>query len=355
MNSKKPTSNDPFAEREAEKYPQPIPSREFILDVLGETEVPLDFKLLIQRMELFEDDDRIALQRRLNAMERDGQLIRNRRGSYCLPERLDLVKGRISAHVDGFGFLIPEEGGDDVFLHARQMRGVLHGDKVMVHVTGLDRRGRREGAVVEVLERHNESVVGRYFEEAGIGFVAADNPRLQDLIIPPEHRGEAKEGQIIVAVIIEQPTKRSQPIGRISEVLGDHMAPGMEIDVAIRSHGLPHEWPDAVMDEATRFGDSIPTTDMDGREDLRETPLLTIDGEDARDFDDAVYCEPSATGWRLLVAIADVAHYVQPDSALDTNAYDRATSVSFPGRVIPLLPEETSNGRVSLYPDVDSL
>ncbi|WP_126455844.1 ribonuclease R [Sulfuriflexus mobilis] len=354
MTSKKPV-NDPFAERESEKYAQPIPSREFILEVLGETETPLDFKLLAQRLGLFEDDDRIALQRRLNAMERDGQLIRNRRGSYCLPERLDLVKGRISAHADGFGFLIPEEGGDDVFLHARQMRGVLHGDKAMVRVTGLDRRGRREGSVVEVLERHNESVVGRYFEEASIGFVAPDNPRLQDLIIPPEHRNDAKEGQIVVAVIIEQPSRRSQPIGRISEILGDHMAPGMEIDVAIRSHGLPHEWPDAVMDEATRFGDSIPTTDMEGREDLRELPLLTIDGEDARDFDDAVYCEPHGNGWRLLVAIADVSSYVEPGNALDKEAVERGNSVYFPEQVIPMLPEVLSNGLCSLNPDVDRL
>ena len=355
MKSKKPNDIDPFAQRESEKYAQPIPSREFILEILGETETPLDFKLLAQRLGLDEDGDRIALQRRLNAMDRDGQLIRNRRGSYCIPERLDLVKGRISAHVDGFGFLIPEEGGDDVFLHARQMRGVLHGDKAMVRVTGLDRRGRREGAVVEVLERHNESMVGRYFEESGIGFVAADNPRLQDLIIPAEHRGEAKEGQIVVAVIIEQPTKRSQPIGRISEVLGDHMAPGMEIDVAIRSHGLPHEWPDGVMDEATRFGDSIPTTDMDGREDLREVPLLTIDGEDARDFDDAVYCEKHGKGWRLLVAIADVSSYVELNSALDKEAIERGNSVYFPEQVIPMLPEVLSNGLCSLKPDVERL
>jgi ribonuclease R len=355
MNSKKPTDKDPFAEREAEKYAQPIPSREFILGILGETEVPLDFRLLLQRLELFEDEDRIALQRRLNAMERDGQLIRNRRGSYCLPERLDLVKGRISAHVDGFGFLIPEEGGDDVFLHARQMRGVLHGDKAIVRVTGLDRRGRREGAVVEVLERHNESVVGRYFEESGVGFVAPDNPRLQDLIIPAEHRGEVKDGQIVVAIIIEQPTRRSQPIGRISEILGDHMAPGMEIDIAIRSHGLPHEWPDAVMDEAAQFGDSIPTTDMEGREDLREVPLLTIDGEDARDFDDAVYCEPHGNGWRLLVAIADVSSYVEPGNALDKEAVERGNSVYFPEQVIPMLPEVLSNGLCSLNPNVDRL
>ncbi|MDT8405246.1 ribonuclease R [Sulfuriflexus sp.] len=354
MNTKKPV-NDPFAGREAEKYAQPIPSREYILEILGETEVPLDFKLLADKLELYEDDDRIALQRRLNAMERDGQLLRNRRGSYCLPERLDLVRGRVSAHVDGFGFLIPEEGGDDVFLHARQMRGVLHGDRVMVRVTGLDRRGRREGAVVEVLERRNESVVGRYYEESGIGFVAPDNPRLQDLIIPPEHRGVVKEGQIVVAIIIEQPTRRSQPIGRISEVLGDHMAPGMEIDIALRSYNLPHEWPDAVMDEAALYGDSIPTTDMAGREDLRNVPLVTIDGEDARDFDDAVFCEPHADGWRLLVAIADVSSYVAVDSALDKEAVERGNSVYFPEQVIPMLPVVLSNGLCSLNPDVDRL
>jgi ribonuclease R len=355
MSKSRQHPEDPHAAREAQKYERPIPSREFIIEQLKQSGKPLSFNALAGQLELIEDDDQIALQRRLNAMERAAQIIRNRRGGYCLPDKLDLVRGRITAHADGFGFLIPEEGGDDVFLSARQMRSVLHGDKALVRIMGMDRRGRPEGAVVEVIERNNQSVVGRYFEESGIGFVTPDNARLQDVLIPAENRGSAKPGQIVVAVLTEQPTQRSKPMGRISEVLGEHMDPGMEIDIAIRSHGLPHEWPQAVMDEAARFGDTVPAAEVAGREDLRDTPLLTIDGEDARDFDDAVFCEPHGKGWRLLVAIADVSAYVGIDSELDREAITRGNSVYFPERVIPMLPEILSNGLCSLNPDVDRL
>ncbi|MCK4742837.1 MAG: ribonuclease R [Sulfuriflexus sp.] len=351
--SNKPS--DPHSQREAEKYQRPIPSREFILSILADADKPLNFKHLTRELGLDEDVDHIALQRRLNAMERDGQLLRNRRGGFCLPERLDLVTGRVTAHADGFGFLIPDEGGEDVFLTGRQMRIILHGDRAIVRVTGVDRRGRREGAVVEVIERNTESVVGRYHEESGVSFVVSDNPRLQDIHIPVDQRGIAKHGQIVVAAITQQPNKRSQPVGRISEVLGDHMAPGMEIDVAIRSHGLPHEWSDEVMQAAAKFGDTIPEADIADREDLRDMPLVTIDGKDARDFDDAVFCEPHGKGWRLLVAIADVSTYVETGDALDKEAVERGNSVYFPQRVIPMLPENLSNGLCSLNPEVDRL
>lgn len=351
--SKKPA--DPHAEREAQKYDSPIPSREFIIGELKEAGKPLSFNALAGQLGLHEDTQQIALQRRLNAMERDGQVIRNRRDGYCLPDKLDLVRGRVSAHADGFGFLIPEEGGNDVFLSARQMRTLLHGDKALVRIMGMDRRGRPEGAVVEVIERNNQSVVGRYYEESGIGFVTPDNARLQDVLIPAANRGAAQPGQIVVAVITEQPSRRSKPIGRVSEVLGEHMDPGMEIDIAIRSHGLPHVWPDAVMQEAARFGDEVPQSVVAGREDLRSTPLLTIDGEDARDFDDAVFCEPHGKGWRLLVAIADVSSYVEIGTELDREAIVRGNSVYFPERVIPMLPEVLSNGLCSLNPKVDRL
>jgi len=355
MTKSKNKPADPHSQREAEKYQRPIPSREFILEVLSNADKPLTFRHLTHELGLDEDVDHIALQRRLNAMERDGQLLRNRRGGYCLTERLDLMTGRVTAHPDGFGFLIPDEGGEDVFLTGRQMRTILHGDRAIVRVTGVDRRGRREGSVVEVIERNTESVVGRYHEESGVSFVVSDNPRLQDINIPADQRGEAKHGQIVVAAITQQPNKHSQPIGRISEVLGDHMAPGMEIDVAIRSHGLPHEWSDEVMQAAAKFGDTIPETDIADREDLRDVPLLTIDGKDARDFDDAVFCEPHGKGWRLLVAIADVSSYVETGDALDKEAVERGNSVYFPQRVIPMLPENLSNGLCSLNPDVDRL
>lgn len=348
--------NDPHFEREAQKYARPIPSRERILEVLTGNAGPLGFAPLAQALGLSEEVDLEALSRRLRAMERDGQIVRNRREAYLPVREADLVRGRVIGHPDGFGFLVPDDGGDDLFLSPKQMRSLLHGDRAVARVVGVDRRGRKEGALVEVLERNTEQVVGRYLEERGIGFVAPDNKRIvHDVLIPPEHRGQARPGQIVVAQILQQPTKRMQPIGRIVEVLGEHMAPGMEIDVAIRAYGLPFEWPEAVAEEADRLGHRVPEAAKRGRLDLRQVPLVTIDGADARDFDDAVYCERIKGGWRLLVAIADVSHYVKPGSALDQEAYRRGTSVYFPERVIPMLPEILSNGLCSLNPKVDRL
>lgn len=347
---------DPHHQRESERYERPIPSREFILQVIREQSGPLTYEELIPILELHDPEQQEALLRRLRAMERDGQLIRNRRKGYVPIDQKELITGRITGHPDGFGFLIPDGGGGDLFLSPRQMRQVLHGDRAVARETGVDRRGRREGTIIEVIERHNQSIVGRYFTEGGIGFVAADNKRIsQDILIPPDNQGEAKPGQIVVVALIEQPTKRTQPIGKIVEVLGDQRAPGMEIDIAIRSHGLPFEWPEAVQDEATAFGTEVAEEAKQGRLDLREVPLVTIDGEDARDFDDAVYCESTDKGWRLFVAIADVSHYVLPGQALDTEAHQRGNSVYFPEQVVPMLPEVLSNGLCSLNPMVDRL
>lgn len=347
---------DPFAEREAQKYDNPIPSRELIMELLGEQEGPMRFPQIAEMLGLKEDDELEALRRRMRAMERDGQVVRNRRDGYGLASKMDLICGRIIAHPDGFGFLVPDDGSDDLFMSARQMRTLLNGDRVVARVTGVDRRGRREGAVVEVLERANKEVVGRFHLEHGVGFVAPDNKRLtQDILVPPEFRANATDGQIVVVEIVEQPTSRSQPIGKVVEVLGDHMAAGMEIDIAIRAHELPQEWPKTVEDEIKGLSAEVLEEDKVGREDIRHLPLVTIDGEDARDFDDAVYCEPHGKGWRLLVAIADVSHYVGFNSALDAEARNRGNSVYFPGRVIPMLPEILSNGLCSLNPEVDRL
>jgi ribonuclease R len=353
----KKTPADPQFEREAAKYERPIPSRELILEVIREADGPVPFEPLAARLDLVEDVDLEALTRRLRAMERDGQLVCNRRGAYLPVNQEDLVRGRIIGHPDGFGFLVPDEGGDDLFLSPRHMRTLLHGDRAVARVTGVDRRGRREGAVVEVLERNTQQVVGRLFSEGGIGFVTPDNKRItQDILIPPESMGGAKEGQIVIAAIREQPSKHTRPIGEIVEVLGEHMAPGMEIDVAIRAHGLPFEWPDDVTDVADKLGAQVSDAAKKDRLDLREMPLVTIDGEDSRDFDDAIYCERQEKGgWRLWVAIADVSHYVSPGDALDREARLRATSVYFPERVIPMLPEVLSNGLCSLNPQVDRL
>jgi len=316
----------------------------------------MDFKSLAGKLSVKGEPRRQALRKRLAAMGRDGQLILNRGGQYCLTSRIHLVTGRVQGHRDGFGFLIPDDGSEDVFLSARQMREVLHGDRVAVRIQSHDRRGRPEGVVAEVLERANLQVVGRYVAQGGVGFLVPDNPRIsQEILIGPRHRGGARPGQIAIAEITEPPGQTTYPVGRIVRVLGEEDDPGMETLIAIHAHGLPHEWPSAVEREMEQFGARVPASAKSGRVDLRETPLVTIDGADARDFDDAVYCERREGGWRLLVAIADVSHYVRPGTAIDQEARERGTSVYFPNRVIPMLPEGLSNGLCSLNPTVDRL
>jgi ribonuclease R len=355
--AKKGKIADPYAAREAQRYDNPIPSREVILDLLAEAEQPLDHADIAKALGLDEPEQVDALLKRLRAMERDGQLMLNRRGTYGLVDKMHLLHCRVQGHRDGYGFAVPLAEGDDIYLSARQMHFVYDGDEVLVQVTGEDRRGRLEGRVVEVLERKHKSVVGRYQEESGIGYVIPDNGRLtQQILIPPKEKGKACSGQIVTAEITDYPTRQLGAKGRISEVLGDHLDPGMEIDVAIRSHGIPWEWPEAVLEEAARLESEPLEDDKKHRIDLRKLPFVTIDGEDARDFDDAVYCEKNTSGtWRLWVAIADVSHYVAPGSALDQEAALRGNSVYFPARVVPMLPEALSNGLCSLKPAVDRL
>jgi ribonuclease R len=347
---------DPFAEREAGKYERPIPSRELILEVMKEQGVPLRVEDVAGVLGVQEDEDVESLRRRLNAMERDGQILRNRRNYYCIVNHKDLIVGRVIGHPDGFGFLRPDEGGDDLFLSPKEMRALMHDDRIVVCIRGVDRRGRREAGVVEVLERNTHNIVGRLYQEQGISFVVPDNKHIaHDVLIPEEYRNGALAGQIVVAEIVDQPTRQRDPIGRIKEVLGDHMAPGMEIEVAIRSFDLPSEWPEAVLNEVAGLSTEVPEDAKADRVDLRHLPLVTIDGEDARDFDDAVYCERTPRGWKLYVAIADVSHYVRPGTALDSEAKTRGNSVYFPDRVIPMLPEVLSNGLCSLNPEQDRL
>ncbi|WP_139557575.1 ribonuclease R [Methylotetracoccus oryzae] len=347
---------DPFAEREAGKYERPIPSRELILEMMKEQARPLNLDEVAAALGVTEEDDLESLRRRLQAMERDGQLLRNRRERYCVVNRKDLTAGRVLGHADGFGFLRPDDGGEDLFLSPREMRALMPGDRIVASVTGIDRRGRREGAVVEILERNTQRVVGRLYIERGIAFVVPEQRNINhDILIPESAVGEARNGQIVVVEIIEQPTLRREPIGRVTEVLGDHMAPGMEIEVAIRSYDLPNVWSEAVLAEVAPFEGQVAQDAHPARVDLRHLPLVTIDGEDARDFDDAVYCERTPKGWKLYVAIADVSHYVRPRSALDNEALLRGNSVYFPQRVIPMLPEILSNGLCSLNPDEDRL
>ena len=307
--AKRKKSIDPHAAREAAKYPNPIPSREYILTLLEKRGSPATLTELEEILDFITQDKREALRRRLRAMERDGQLISTRRGSYRPVSKMNLVAGYVIGHRDGFGFVVPDDNSDDLFLTPRYMRAVFDGDRVLVRVSGIDRRGRREAALVEVLEHKTQQVVGRYQEEHGIAYVIPENKRIsQDIIIPPDARGAAVHGQIVTAAITTQPSLYKKAIGQIVEVLGEHMAPGMEIDIAIRAHSLPHTWPNEVLEESAHFG-AVPKGQktIEGREDLRHLPLVTIDGEDAADFDDAVYCEKRPQGgWRLIVAIADV-------------------------------------------------
>ncbi len=345
---------DPDAASEASRYENPVASRRLLLDTIKE-QGTMTMTAIFRHLEVAKDQEE-GVSRRLNAMVRDGQLIRNRRGGFLPVDDKHLIKGHVIAHPDGFGFLVPDEGGEDLFLHGKQMQTLLHGDRAVVTVAGIDRRGRREGAVVSVIERANTTLVGRLFEDEGVAFVVADNKRItQDIVIPEENLNGAKTGQIVKIEITRQPTFRRQAIGKVIDVIGDHMAPGMEIEIAIHSHGLPSVFSGEVLDQAQALGEQVREQDKRGRVDLRDTPLVTIDGADARDFDDAVFCEATGKGWRLLVAIADVAHYVPMDTPLDKEAYERATSVYFPGRVVPMLPEALSNGLCSINPEVDRL
>lgn len=354
---KKSVGNDPHRSREKAKYDQPIASREFITSILLAEKGPMDFDALAEKLGFLSDENNMeALRRRVGAMLRDGQLIQNRKRGLVPVDTSTLVAGRISAHPDGYGFVNADDDEKDVYLSGKQMRQVLHGDRVVVSITGTDHRGRREGRVVDVVERANKSVVGRVSIDRGMAVVLPDNKRIhQNILLAPGELSTAVDGDMVVVEIVEQPTRRHQPIGRVAEVLGQHLRPGMEIDVALHSHGIPAEWPEEVLEQAGGFSTTVDESASVGRKDVRDLPLITIDGADARDFDDAVWCERLEAGWRLLVAIADVAHYVAPGSALDDEAVSRGTSVYFPGRVVPMLPEVLSNGLCSLNPHVDRL
>lgn len=350
-------SKDPFQEREAEKYENPIPSREFILDHLSKREKPASRDELAEELKISGEEQIEALRRRLRAMERDGQLVFTRRQCYALPERLDLLKGKVIGHRDGFGFLRVEGRKDDLYLSSEQMKMCMHGDLVLAQPLGADRKGRREARIVRVLEPRTGQIVGRYFTDAGIGFVVPDDSRLSfDILIPPEELMGARMGFVVVVELTQRPTRRTKAIGKIVEVLGDNMGTGMAVDMALRTHEIPYVWPKEVEAQVANLKEEVPEEAKIGRVDLRDLPLVTIDGEDARDFDDAVFCEKKrGGGWRLWVAIADVSYYVRPPTALDNEARNRGTSVYFPSQVVPMLPEVLSNGLCSLNPQVDRL
>ena len=352
----KPAHHDPHGDREAQRYENPIPSREAILAFLSEQGQPMSNETLAEGLHLATQRDVDALGKRLGAMLRDGQLLQNRRGAWCIAQKLDLIPGTIIANAEGFGFLRADAGGDDIYISPVEMRKVLHGDRVLASVVGVDRRGRKQAAIAEVLERRTERLVGRVVIQNGVVVVAPDDRRLhQDVLITPGKERGARSGQIVVAEITQPPTSQRGPIGEVVSVLGERLTPSIIVEMAIAGHGLPHDWPAETLREAEQVEPQVTKAEIEGRLDLRKLPLVTIDGEDARDFDDAVYAEAVQGGFRLVVAIADVSHYVRPGTALDDEAVKRSTSVYFPGFVVPMLPETLSNGICSLNPKVERL
>lgn len=356
-NEQKLKKDDPHYQREKDKYDNPVASREYLLQVLEREKTPLTFLEICQFVNADDEDNRVGIQRRLRAMEREGQIVFNRQKKYGLAEKMELIKGRVIGHRDGFGFLKRDDGEKDLFIHQAQMQALLHDDVVLAKESGVDNRGKREARIARVIEPRSEPIVGRYFVEHGVSLVIPDDSRIcHEIMIPSESVNGARQGHVVVVEIVQRPRKRVNPIGKIKEVLGEHMAPGMEIEMALRTFDIPHDWPKGVNKQVSHLTDQVPEEAKQGRIDLRQLPLVTIDGEDARDFDDAVFCEPlDEGGWTLWVAIADVSYYVRTGTALDQEAQARGNSVYFPEQVIPMLPEVLSNGLCSLNPEVDRL
>jgi ribonuclease R len=354
--------NDPDAPQLPPDFDPEVPSREAVLEQLRKTKKPVDAEDLARILGA-QVPLSVGFDRRLRAMERDGQVLYNAQGKLLLNNKMDFIAGRVQGHRDGFGFLVREDGGPDLYLSPREMLKVLHGDRVLAKVDG-DYRGKPQGTIVEVVERRTNKLVGRFLQESGGYIVVPEDQRIKhDVLIPPGDAAGAEHGQVVSVEIVQQPTRHSQPLGRVTEVLGEIDDPGMEIEIAVRKFDVPHQFSDAAVKQAEGISQTVKPAEIKGRVDLRDVPLITIDGEDARDFDDAVYCEPvnlgtekrRRPGWRLIVAIADVSHYVRPGQPLDEDAIERGTSVYFPRRVIPMLPEALSNGICSLNPSVDRL
>ena len=349
-------SKTAFDAVDAKKYSHPIPNRDFILGLLKRHGDFMQRRQLATTMKLSAKQELEALRRRLRAMERDGQVLFDHRRGYRVLDKEDLITGRVIGHRDGFGFLVNDAGGDDLLLSKHDMMQIFDGDCIQARVSGVDHRGRKKATLVKVTERALSQVLGELCFDDGGYYIVPENSRIaQEIDVDGNHLKGAKAGQYVVVTIADFPCHQFRAFGRISRVLGDPMAPGMEIQVAINQHGIPDSWSADVKRASRSFGAQVAEADKHNRADLRHLPFVTIDGEDAKDFDDAVFCETLADGWRLQVAIADVSHYVAPGSALDTEAQKRGTSVYFPGYVVPMLPESLSNGLCSLNPDVDRL
>ena len=354
--TKKIRSSDPFLSREKENYQNPIPSRELILEVMNDHGVPIPKKELIKKLEITKDEYPF-FEKRIGAMARQGQILINRKDILCISKKLNLIPGKITGHPDGFGFLIPEDSSlQDVFLSPKEMSKVFHGDEVMVQVTGLDKKGRQEGVIVEVLTRGNSMIVGRVIQNHGVTIVRAEDKRIsQDILVPYHQDMNAQPGQVVEVEMTTQPDFRTKPMGQITKIIGNYSDSGIEIEIALRKHHLPHEFSKDAIKESESFKDEILVSDYKDHIDLTKLDFVTIDGETAKDFDDAVFAQKAESNMRLFVAIADVSNYVRPNSQLDKEALSRGNSVYFPRRVIPMLPEKLSNGLCSLNPQVNRL
>jgi len=356
--SKKKPSKTSLRRRARAERPAAAPQDAYaseILAALNRAGAPLTAEELAERLEIRRRERR-AFDAAVAALERSGAVVENRAGSLLVATRLALQAGRIEGHRDGHGFLVPDDGGPQVFLPPAEMRQVLHGDRAAVRLTGRDARGRPSGEIVEVLERATRRIVGRLHSEHGVMFLVPEDRRIaQDILVPPKEAGRAKAGEVVTVELVAQPSKHAQPIGRVAEVLGRYTDPGMEIEIALRKFDLPHELSKKAMAAARALPEAVREEDLADRRDLRELGFVTIDGETAKDFDDAVHAVRDGRGFRLWVAIADVSHYVRHGDPLDADAHERGTSVYFPRRVIPMLPEKISNGLCSLNPEVDRL
>lgn len=358
--SKKTSKSDPHAAREAEKYERPIPSREFILEHLTQRQQPANYKELLSELNLSSEEEQEALHRRLKAMIRDEQLERLKGGYFWPAGRRVLLEGVIASEKGRLTktWVIPDDGSSRILLSLDDAHAVYTGNRVVVSAVDIQGEKPREGRLIEIIEQERLVLTGRFVEEAGFCHVIPHSKEFaQDVLIPPGKNNGAKDGHIVVVEITREPLRWAEPLGLVIEILGSEDTPGIEIQAALRAYGIPHHWPEAVLEEISTLEEKVPSAAKRNRLDLRELPLITIDGEDAKDFDDAVYCEPKpgGKGWLLYVAIADVSHYVRPNTALDEEARARGNSVYFPSKVIPMLPEVLSNGLCSLNPEVERL
>ena len=352
------TNKDPHKQREADKYDKPVASRELLLSLIEKSNIPPTFKALVKQLEYTDEEMLVGVKHRLRAMENSGQIVFNKFKQYAIANRSDVLTGKIIGHRDGFGFFAPDNGDKDFYISSYEMKRVIHGDIAeAILLDRSDRKGRKEVKILDVIKPRTAGVVGRFYVDHHIACVVPDDARIQqDILIQPDKKLGARHGEVVVVNIIQRPTKRSNAVGEVIEVLGEHMAPGMEIEMALRAHDLPSQFSPEVIAEVSGIADEVEESAKVPRVDLRDLPLVTIDGEDARDFDDAVYCKPNPDGgWTLWVAIADVSYYVRDKTALDEEAISRGNSVYFPSQVIPMLPEKLSNGLCSLNPAVDRL